>query len=100
MDAAVRLTVVCVAVGGLVITGCSGGGTAGGLDSSCGEFLKKTQQEQLHIASEWGRPARDGKTDQMSDFVAPTYRGRLINYCGQSGHSGQKIRSLEFRFTG
>lgn len=86
---------VAVTASGSLLTGCLGSGP---LDVSCSDYLGKSSADQLHLAAQWAHPAHDGKTDPMSDVIAPDYRKRLVTYCRQSGHSGDKLSSLQLRY--
>lgn len=74
-------------------TGCSS--AAVGLNATCSDFLKMSPQQQVHLASEWAYPARDGKTDAMSDAVASSDQQELATYCGQPGHGSQVLQDLD-----
>lgn len=86
-----------VAACGLTFTSCSssGIGLGNGLDTPCSSFLTMTKAQQIHLASEWAYPARNGDTNGISDAVASGDRDQLVLYCGQPGHSGDKLSDLD-----
>jgi hypothetical protein len=88
------LAVASICVIGLLIGGCS---AAGGLDTSCSDFVSKDGATQLKL-SEWANPSRDGTTSQLSDAVAPSDRDRPLAYCRVSGHGDHKLGNLETTF--
>jgi hypothetical protein len=89
------LAVASICVIGLLIGGC---GAAGGLDTSCSDFVSQDEATQLKLSSEWANPSRDGATSQLSDAVAPSDRDRLLAYCRASGHGDHKLGNLETTF--
>lgn len=84
------LGLLCAA---LVLGGCGASGP--GLSSTCKDFVGMSAADQTKVASEWSNPARDGKTNQLSDAIASDSQQKLLTYCQQSGHASDKIGDLE-----
>jgi hypothetical protein len=73
-------------------------GCGGGLETSCGAYLKEDERAQVDLAAQWGSPSRDGKVRATDRIVAPSYREKLISYCSQPDHADDKLKDLEFGF--
>jgi hypothetical protein len=80
--------VVVVLLAGCALTSCA----SDPLSTTCGDYIGKTEAEQLALAELWGEPVR-GQSSKMTQMVAPSYRRDLLAYC--PSHSGERLKDLQ-----
>lgn len=75
----------------LTMSGCA----SGPLAISCGDYLTKDTTTQLDLAGILASPGRK-TAGPMDQIVAPSYREKLVSYCGT--HRDVKLMDLEMTF--
>lgn len=82
-------TVACVLA--LTLPACAVGGS-----TTCKDFNGMKQSDQLNEAATVA--SSNTKQDKLGEVVAPVYRQKLIEYCSQSGHGDDELKSLSLRY--
>lgn len=80
---------VALAVGlGVVLSGCGGGGP---MDTTCGEYLEKSEATQLTLASQWSYP---DQSKPSPEYNGTPWREKLLAYCSNSSSKDTKLKEI------
>jgi hypothetical protein len=90
IDKTIAITIAVTLLAGTA-TACS----SDPLSVTCGDYLNKSQTEQLDLAARWADPARN-QTTQIDRIAAPGYRTEFLAYC--ASHPGDRLKDLEPAF--
>jgi hypothetical protein len=86
---------IAITIAATLLAGTATACSSDPLSVTCGDYLNKSQTEQLDLAARWADPARN-QTTQIDRAAAPGYRTDFLAYC--PSHTDDRLKDLELSF--